>query len=334
MAIIDLIKQKAKQHIQTIILPEADDVRILEAAQIVTKEKVAKIILLGDPKEITQIANINNIDITDIEIVNPKTDERFPILVDKFFELRKHKGISIEEAKNLLENNYLYYGCMLVREGYADGQVSGATHSSADTIRPALQIIKTGPDTKIASSFFLITVPNCEYGEQGTFVFSDCGMIQSPTSEELVEIAKTSAETFKLLVGKEPIIAFLSHSTFGTSKCSDTEKVSQAVCLFKEKYPEYNADGEMQLDTAIVPNVAQSKAPHSKVAGKANVLIFPNLDAGNIGYKIAERLAKAEAYGPITQGLLKPVNDLSRGSTVNDIVGSIAITALQSIYKK
>ena len=207
---------------------------------------------------------------------------------------------------------------MLVKLGYADGQVSGASHSTADTLRPALQILKTAPGSKVASSFMLMDVPNCEFGKNGVFVFSDCGMIQNPSSEELAEIGKASAESFELLVGKEAKVAFLSHSTFWSSKC-----------IAKENYPTLNCDGEIQFDAAIVPEVAKKKAPNSKVAGQANVLIFPDLDAGNIGYKMVERLAKAEAYGPITQGLSKPVNDLSRGCKAEDIVGAVAITALQ-----
>ena len=227
-------------------------------------------------------------------------------------------------------NNHLYFGCMLVKLGYADGQVSGAIHSSSDTLRPALQIIKTKENIGNASCFFLMDLNDKEFGSNGTFIYSDCGMIQNPTSEQLVDIAKASADTFKLLVEDEARIAFLSHSTFGTSKCSDVEKVQNAVNMFKEKYSNYQADGELQFDAAVVPEVAKIKAPNSPVAGRANVLIFPDLDAGNIGYKITERLAHAKAYGPITQGLKKPVNDLSRGCNYLDIVGAIAITALQA----
>lgn len=331
MKFIDKIKERAKQNIKTIVLPEAEDIRTLEAARKVTDEGFAKIILIGNKVKVEELARDNNVNISDINIIDPKTDYRKEALIEKFYELRKNKGLTIDEAKELLLNNYLYYGCMLVNEGYADGQVSGAINSTADTLRPALQIIKTAPDTKVASSFFLMDVPNCEYGENGVFIYSDCGMIQNPTSEELVEIAKTSAETFQLLVDKTPNIAFLSHSTFGTSKCSDVDKVNTATKIFKDKYPHYNADGELQLDAAIVPSVAAKKAPNSTVAGQANVLIFPDLDAGNIAYKITERLAHADAYGPITQGLKKPVNDLSRGCCSDDIVGVIAITALQAI---
>jgi len=331
MDFINNIKERVRQNIRTIILPEATDLRVLEAGSKVTKEGFAKIIFIGNKEEISNIASNSNIDITGIEIVDQNNDSRFEELANKLFELRQAKGMTLEEAHKILKESNLYYGCMLIKMGYADGQVSGAIHSSSDTLRPALQIIKTKEGTKVASSFFLMDVPNCEYGSNGVFVYSDCGLNQNPSSEELVEIAKTSADTFKLLVEQEPNIAFLSHSTKGTSKHPDVDKVVEAVRLFGEKYGDLglNYDGELQLDAAIVPEVAKLKAPDSKVAGKANTLIFPDLDAGNIGYKLTERLAKAKAYGPITQGLAKPVNDLSRGCNSDDIVGAVAITALQ-----
>ena len=331
MEFIEKIKDRVKGKHKKIVLPESDDIRVLEAASIIKKEAFVEIVLVGKENEIENLAKDNNIDISGVTIINPDTFSEREKLINDYYELRKHKGISLDEAKNTILNDYVYFANMLVKDGYADGVVSGAKHSTADTLRPALQIIKTSKDTKVASSFFLMDVPNCEYGSNGLFVYSDCGMIQNPTSEELVEIAKESADTFLLLVGEKPNVAFLSHSTFGSSKCSDVDKVVKAVKLAKEKYPDINLDGELQFDAAIVPSVAKSKAPNSKVAGKANVLIFPDLDAGNIGYKITERLARAKAYGPITQGLAKPVNDLSRGCNANDIVGVVAITALQSL---
>ena len=331
MEFIEKIKDRVKGKHKKIVLPESDDIRVLEAASIIKKEAFVEIVLVGKENEIENLAKDNNIDISGVTIINPDTFSDREKLINDYYELRKHKGISLDEAKNTILNDYVYFANMLVKDGYADGVVSGAKHSTADTLRPALQIIKTSKDTKVASSFFLMDVPNCEYGSNGLFVYSDCGMIQNPTSEELVEIAKESADTFLLLVGEKPNVAFLSHSTFGSSKCSDVDKVVKAVKLAKEKYPDINLDGELQFDAAIVPSVAKSKAPNSKVAGKANVLIFPDLDAGNIGYKITERLARAKAYGPITQGLAKPVNDLSRGCNANDIVGVVAITALQSL---
>lgn len=331
MNIIENIKNKVRKNIKTIVLPETDDIRVLKAARIAEDEKIAKIILVGDLEKTLTLASENNIDISGIEFIDPKSYKDTDMLVNEFYELRKNKGMTMEMAQDIVMNNYLYFGNMLVKMNIADGQVSGANHSSADTLRPALQIVKTKENTQIASSFFLMDVPNCTYGNNGVFLYADCGMNRNPTSEELSEIAKTSADTYKLLTDDEPVIAFLSHSTLGTSKCSDVEKVEKAVQLFKEKYPEYLADGELQFDAAIVPEVANIKAPNSKVAGHANVLVFPDLDSGNIAYKITERLAKAKAYGPVTQGLKKPVNDLSRGCNENDIVGVIAITSLQSL---
>ena len=214
--------------------------------------------------------------------------------------------------------------------GDADGLVSGACHSTANTLRPCLQILKTKPGTKLVSAFFVMDVPNCEYGEDGVFVFGDCGLNQNPTAEELAAIAESSAESFKLLVGKEPKVAMLSHSSMGSAKHADVDKVVEATRIAKEANPDLALDGELQLDAAIVPSVGSSKAPDSKVAGQANVLIFPDLDAGNIGYKLVQRLAKAEAYGPMTQGIAAPVNDLSRGCSAEDIVGVVAITAVQA----
>jgi phosphate acetyltransferase len=220
----------------------------------------------------------------------------------------------------------------MVKAGDADGMVSGAVHSTADTLRPSLQILKTAPGTKLVSSFFIIVVPNCDFGDQGTFIFSDCGLVQNPNAEELAAIAGSSAKSFEALVGKEPLVAMLSHSTKGSAAHPDVDKVLEATKIAKELYPNYKIDGEYQLDAAIVPSVGASKAPGSDIAGKANVLIFPDLDAGNIGYKLAQRLAKAEAYGPVTQGIAKPVNDLSRGCSADDIVGVIAITAVQAAF--
>ena len=330
MNIIENIKNRVKQNIRTIVLPESDDIRTLQAAEIIKKEGFAKVLLIGKTHDIHNLALKNELDINEIDIIDPESFQDKDILINEFYELRKNKGITLDEAKNIVMNNYLYFGCMLVKLGYADGQVSGANHSTADTLRPALQIIKAKKNIKLVSSFILMDVPNCEYGENGVFVFSDCGLNQNPTSEELVEIAKSSAETFSIMVEKEPYVAFLSHSTYGTSKCDDVEKIIKATSLAKKELPNIKIDGELQLDSAIIPEIAIKKAPNSEVAGKANVLIFPDLDAGNIAYKLVERLAKANAYGPITQGLAKPVNDLSRGCNANDIVGAVAITALQA----
>jgi phosphate acetyltransferase len=327
MGFIDAIKLRAKQNIKTIVLPEANDRRTLEAAHKVLAEGIANIILLGNPEDIRK--NSQGLDISKAEIVDPLNTDKLQQYIDLLVEIRKSKGMTPEQAKEILTKDYLYFGVTMVKAGDADGMVSGAVHSTADTLRPSLQILKTAPGTKLVSTFFIMVVPDCTFGENGTFVFADCGLNQNPTPEELAAIAKSSAMSFKTLVGKEPIVAMLSHSSKGSAKHADVDKVAEAARIVKEACPELKVDGELQLDAAIVPSVGSSKAPQSPVAGKANVLIFPDLDAGNIGYKLVERLAKAEAYGPMTQGIAKPVNDLSRGCSAEDIVGVITITAVQ-----
>ena len=328
MSFIDNIKERAKQNKKTIVLPETMDKRVLEATEKVLEEGIADIILIGKDEDIKEIGS--DFDISKATIINPFTSSLTDDLIERLVEIRKNKGLTYDDAKRLLLEDYMYYACMLVKTGRADGVVSGACHSTANTLRPALQIIKTKPGTMLVSAFFLMVVPNCNYGENGTFIFADSGLEQNPNPERLAAIAASSAETFQLLVRKEPIVAMLSHSTMGSASHPDVDKVVEAVKLAKEKYPQYKIDGELQLDAAIVPEVASSKAPNSKVAGHANVLIFPDLDAGNIGYKLVQRLAKAEAYGPITQGIAAPVNDLSRGCSANDIVGVVAITSVQA----
>ena len=330
MNFIENIKQRAKSNLKTIVLPESMDERVLKAASICQKEKIAKIILIGDEIEIDKVSKEKNIDLTDISIINPSLSDLTNKFIDDLYNLRKEKGMTIEEAKNLLLNDYMYFACMLVYNNLADGAVSGACHSTSNTLRPALQIIKTAPNVKLVSAFFLMVVPNCEYGYNGIFVFADAGLEQNPTPEKLAAIAASSADSFAYLTGEKPITALLSHSTKGSASHEDVTKVIEATKIANEEYPQYEIDGELQLDAAIVPEVAKMKAPDSKVAGKANVLIFPDLDAGNIGYKLVERLAKAESYGPITQGMKKPINDLSRGCSTEDIVGVVAITSVQA----
>lgn len=332
MGFIDVIKERARNNMKTIVLPETSDRRVLEAAHTVLAEGVAKIVLIGNSEEIAK--NAQGLDLSKATVVDPNNTDKLQSYIDQFVELRKSKGMTPEEARELLTKDYPYFGMMMVKAGDADGLVSGAIHSTSDTLRPALQILKTAPGTKLVSAFFLMVVPNCEYGADGAFVFADCGLNQNPNSEELAAIAGSSAKSFELLVEKEPVVAMLSHSTKGSAKHADVDKVVEATRIAKELYPEINLDGEFQLDAAIVPKIGASKAPGSNAAGKANVLVFPDLDAGNIGYKIVERLAKAEAYGPITQGIAKPVNDLSRGCSANDIVGVVAITAVQASAAK
>ena len=328
MGFIDNIKERAKKDIKTIVLPESMDRRTFEAAEIILKEKIANLIIIGTEDVIAE--NSKGLDISGARIVNPYTFSKTPDYIEVFYELRKSKGMTPEQAKDLMMNDFMYYACMMVKFGDADGVVSGACHSTASTLKPSLQIIKTKPGTKLVSGFFVVCVPDCEYGADGTFVFADAGLNQNPNPEELAAIAVSSAESFKALVGVEPKVAMLSHSTKGSAKHADIDKVAEATKLSKEMAPELNIDGELQADAAIVPSVGASKAPGSNVAGAANVLIFPDLDAGNIGYKLVQRLAKAEAYGPMCQGIAKPVNDLSRGCSAKDIVGVIAITAAQA----
>ena len=328
MAFIDEIKARAKADKKTIVLPETEDVRTYQAAEAVLREGTADLILVGSKEEIEK--NGAGFDLTGAVIVDPATSDKTESYIAKLVELRQKKGMTEEQARELLLNNYLYYGVMMVKMGDADGMVSGACHSTADTLRPCLQILKTKPGTKLVSAFFLMVVPDCDMGADGTFIFGDAGLEQNPDPEKLANIALSSAESFETLTGKEPIVAMLSHSTKGSAKHADVDKVVEATKIAKELNPNVRLDGELQLDAAIVPSVGESKAPGSPVAGHANVLIFPDLDAGNIGYKLVQRLAKAEAYGPLTQGIAAPVNDLSRGCSAEDIEGVIAITAVQA----
>ena len=329
MTFIENIKEKAKKDIKTIILPEAEDIRVLKATEQIIKEGFAKVILIGDTTQIKDDANKNNLNISGVEIINPKTSDKFEEYANSLYELRKAKGMTLEQAKELLLEP-IYFGMMMVKNNDADGLVSGACHSTANTLRPALQILKTAPGTKLVSAFFVMVVPNCEYGENGVFVFGDSGLVENPSAEELAEIAKSSSKSFETVVGKPSKVAMLSYSTYGRAHSELTEKVINATKLLKEQMPNLVCDGELQLDAAIIPEVASSKAPNSPVAGKANTLIFPDLNAGNIGYKLVQRLAKAEAYGPLCQGVAKPVNDLSRGCSSKDIVGVVAITCVQA----
>lgn len=325
---IDNIKQRAKTNKKTILLPETSDMRTLEAAHKILSEDIADIILIGEKSSILKKAD--GLDLSRAKFEDPYNCDKLNDYVALLVDIRKSKGITPEEAKELLLTNVLYFGCIMVKAGDADGMVAGAVNSSANVLRAALQILKTAPGTKLVSAFFLVVVPNCEMGANGTFIFSDAGLNQSPSSQELAAIAESSAKSFELLVEKEPVVAMLSHSTKGSAKHPEVDKVHEACKIVNSECPDLKCDGELQSDAAIVPDIAASKAPGSKVAGKANVLVFPDLDAGNIGYKLVQRLAKADAYGPITQGIAKPVNDLSRGCSADDIVGVVAITAVQA----
>ena len=326
MSFAESIKARAKAANKTVVLPETGDPRTLKAADIILKEKIAKLILIGKPAEIKESAA--GYDLSEAQIIDPAEFGEVDRLSDILSDLRKSKGMTKEAATDLLKSDPLYLGCMLVKEGIADGMVAGAVYSTANVLRPSLQILRTAPGIKLVSSFFIMVVPDCEFGENGILLFSDCGLAQNPTSEELAAIALSSADSFKKLTGIDPRVALLSHSTKGSAKHPDVDKVTEAVRIAKEAAPNLMLDGELQLDAAIVPAIGKQKAPDSPVAGSANCLIFPDLDSGNIGYKLVERLAKAEAYGPITQGISKPVNDLSRGCSAEDIVGVTAITAV------
>ncbi|MCR5023543.1 MAG: phosphate acetyltransferase [Lachnospiraceae bacterium] len=327
---INSVYERASKDIKTIVLPESDDDRVIRAATWSLRDNIANIIMVGDEKKVAERAKKLRVDISDIAFVDPLTDPQFDEYKEKLVELRSHKGMTPEKADEILKNNYLTYGIMMVKQGAADGMVAGACHATADTLRPALQILRTAPGVEMVSGFFIMCVPDCDMGEKGTFVFADCGLNQDPNAEELAVIAKTSAESFKALVGAQPKVAMLSHSTKGSAKHALVDKVVNAVNIAHDRFPGLILDGELQLDAALVPEVAESKAPDSYVAGHANVLIFPNLDAGNIGYKLVQRLGKANAFGPLLQGLSRPVNDLSRGCNSHDVEGVIAITAVQA----
>ena len=329
MSFVETMKEKARQNIKTILLPESEDVRVIQAAADVEEEGFAKAVLIGNEENVKQIALDNNIDVSKVTIINPLKSEKFGEYSNKFYELRKAKGMTPEKAKEIMKEP-IYFGTMMVKVGDADGIVSGACHPTAHTLRPALQILKTAPGTKLASAFFLMVTKCPEYGEDGVFIFADSGMNEYPDADGLSEIAISSAKSFKQLVGKEPRVAMLSYATYGSASSPLTEKVIEATRILKEKAPDLLCDGELQLDAAIIPEVAERKAPGSPIAGKANVLIFPDLDAGNIGYKLVQRFGRAEAYGPLCQGIAKAVNDLSRGCSSDDIVGVVAITSVQA----
>ena len=322
MSVIDEIKNKAKANKKTVVLPETTDMRTLTAAAEVISEGIADIILVGKEDEIKAKAEAEGLDLAKASFVDPENCDHLNTYIESLCEARKSKGLLPEDAKEILLSNPLFFGATMVRVGDADGMVAGAINSSANVLRAALQVVKTAPGTEIVSAFMLMDTQAKDMGENGCFVFADCGLNQNPNS--------SSAKTFEQLIGATPRVAMLSHSTCGSAKHDDVTKVVEATNIAKEKYPQYLICGELQLDAAIVPEVAASKAPRSEVAGKANVLVFPDLDAGNIGYKLVQRLGGAQAFGPITQGIAKPVNDLSRGCVASDIVGAVAITCVQA----
>lgn len=328
MGFIDQLKEKARNNRKTIVLPEGMDKRTYEAAEQIIKEDFADIIILATDEEFEEFGKDFNVE--GARIINPETYEKTPEYAEEFFQIRKAKGMSQKAAYALVVSDHMYFACMMVKMGDADGVVSGACHSSANTLRPSLQIIKTKPGSKLVSAFFVICVPNKELGANGVFVMGDCGLNQNPNPVQLADIAASSAESFEYLVGEKARVAMLSHSSYGSAAHNDVTKVVEATQIAKKEYPQFLIDGELQTDAALVPEIAEFKAPGSEVAGRANVLIFPDLDAGNIGYKLLQRLGQAEAYGPLCQGIAKPINDLSRGCSAKDIVGVVAITAVQA----
>ncbi len=330
MNISENIRLKAKQQIKKIVLPEGDEPRAIEASKIIYQEEFAEVILLGNEESIKKTAEEINVKLPEsITIIDPNLSDKKEEYATLYYNIRKNKGMTIEEAKKLLSNP-LYFAALMVYNDDADGLVAGSVNSTGDVFRPALQTIKTSDNVKIVSSSFIMIIPNCSYGEDGVILFADCALFPDPNAEELADIAIASAKTAKTLLGIEPKVAMLSFSTKGSAKHPLVEKVIKATNIVKGKEPELKIDGELQADAALIPEIGKRKAPDSKIAGEANVLIFPDLQAANIGYKLVERLANAEAIGPISQGMKKPVNDLSRGCSVDDIVNVVAITALQA----
>ena len=327
MAIIDKIKAKAKADIKHIVLPEGEEIRNVQAAVMIRDQGLAKLTLLGNPAKVKEVAA--GADLTGIDIIDPADSDKAPLYAATLYDLRKAKGMTEEEAAKKVADP-MYYGIMMVKLGDADGLVSGAIHSTGDMLRPALQVIKSKPGMKTVSSCFLMECPDKSFGDNGVMIFSDCGVIPNPTAEELANIALGAADSARSLAGMEPRVAMLSFSTKGSAKHDNVTKVQEATRIAHEMAPDLMLDGELQLDAALVPAVGELKAPGSAVAGKANVLVFPDLQSGNIGYKLAQRLGQAEAYGPILQGIAQPCNDLSRGCSAEDIVATVAITACQA----
>ncbi len=330
MKLLEQIKANARKHNKRIVLPEGNEERTLRAADAVIAENIARITLLGDPVEITKLAESFGLkNIAKAEIINPVDHQKKQQYIDLLVELRKSKGLTREEALKLIEDP-LYLAVMMIKSGDADGEVAGARSVTGDVLRPAFQIVKTAPGISVVSGAFIMILQDKEFGADGIIVFADGAVHPDPTDKELAEIAVATARTTRDIVGVEPKVALLSFSTMGSAKHPMVDKVVSATKMAREMAPEFMFEGDLQADAALIEAIGQKKAPGSKIAGKANVLIFPNLECGNIAYKLVERLAHAQAIGPVLQGMAAPINDLSRGCSVSDIVNVIAITANQA----
>ncbi|MFH1797884.1 MAG: phosphate acetyltransferase [Candidatus Omnitrophota bacterium] len=328
------LREKAKKNKKTIVLPEGEDKRVVRAASVIVSQGIADVCLLGKKEEISKIATEESIPLEGVNLIDPFVSRERDEIINTYYEVRKHKGLTPKDAEKVVMENFIYYAAVMTRIGMADGFVAGASHTTSDVARAAIQCLKLVKEIGTVSSSFIMELANCPFGENGLFIFADCGIIPCPSSRQLTGIAIAASDLLKKLFGIEPRVAMLSYSTKGSAKPDSVNVILEALKMVKKKRPALIIDGELQLDAAIVPEVAELKCPGSKVAGRANVLIFPNLDSGNISYKLAQRLGNARAVGPIIQGLNKPCSDLSRGCSWEDVVDTAAVTAIIAQERK